>query len=593
MDKRSFLAIAVTFVILLVWQMLYIAPQQKKAAQRKEALRIEQAARDSAQALEEGSSYQEPQDTAAAPSETAEETVQDRELPAEGMIKPRADAAEKKIMVRTRDMNVWLTSYGGEVTKVELDKYERKSGGPVELIPEGERGAAALSIEKDGRWQKLSALDFDVTVNGREAADGEKIDLTGQSGEAEIVFSRTGKDGARIEKHYRFSSEGYEVELSVSITREGELRQSQGYAVSWESGIALNEKDHRGELRQLAALGRVGEENYKEGVGKFSKEKTKGPNPGMVSWAGVRSKYFLCALITKEERSGALVLLGDRDRTMVGWSVQFPFRGDPRQVSDTFALYMGPLDMKALKAYDVGLEKTIDLGRMRFFSTFILRLMIWMKKFIPNYGLIIIIFSVLTKVLFYRLTHKSFKSMKDMQKLQPRLKELQEKYKDEKEKLNKETMKLYKEAGVNPLGGCLPLLLQMPVFLALFNVLRNTIELRGAPFAWWIKDLSSPDVLFSFGARLPFLGNEFHLLPILMGGAMLLQSKMGGGQTTPAAQTKMMTAMMPIVFTFIFYSMPSGLVLYWLVNNLFAIIQQYYVQKEIEKEEKEVKVAAV
>jgi YidC/Oxa1 family membrane protein insertase len=217
--------------------------------------------------------------------------------------------------------------------------------------------------------------------------------------------------------------------------------------------------------------------------------------------------------------------------------------------------------------------------------------MIWMGSFIPNIGVVIIILSILTKVLFYRLTHKSFKSMKDMQRLQPKLKELQEKYKDDKNKLNQATMALYKEAGVNPLGGCLPLLFQMPVFIALFSVLRNTIELRGAPFVLWINDLSSPDVLFDHGVNLPFLGSELHLLPLLMGVAMYVQSKTGGGSPTggPAAgaagQQKMMQTMMPIMFTVLFYGMPSGLVLYWLVNNIFSIVQQYIVHRQIESED--------
>jgi YidC/Oxa1 family membrane protein insertase len=201
---------------------------------------------------------------------------------------------------------------------------------------------------------------------------------------------------------------------------------------------------------------------------------------------------------------------------------------------------------------------------------------------------IIIIVSALTKLLFYRLTHKSFKAMKDMQRIQPKLKEIQEKYKGDRDRQNKEVMKLYKEAGVNPLGGCLPLLLQMPVFIALYNVLSNTIELRRAPFVGWINDLSVPDTLFRWKASLPFIGSEFHLLPILMGGAMLYQSKLGGSPTgdgVPQAQTKMMTYLMPVIFTIFFYGMPSGLVLYWLVNNVLSIVQQYFVQKELEHEE--------
>ena len=257
-------------------------------------------------------------------------------------------------------------------------------------------------------------------------------------------------------------------------------------------------------------------------------------------------------------------------------------------MEESFVCYLGPLDMETLKGYGIGLERTIDLGRLRFLSVIVLRFMTFLKRFIPNYGLIIIIMSVLTKVLFYRLTHKSFKSMKDMQRLQPRIKELQEKYKDDKTKLNEKMMHLYKEAGVNPLGGCLPLLLQMPVFIALFNLLRNTIEIRNAPFFLWINDLSSPDVLFRFGVSLPIVGNEFHLLPILMGAAMVLQSKMGAsptGEATPQAQTKMMSTAMPIIFTVFFYGVPSGLVLYWFVNNILTIVQQYYVHKQAEKEE--------
>jgi YidC/Oxa1 family membrane protein insertase len=246
--------------------------------------------------------------------------------------------------------------------------------------------------------------------------------------------------------------------------------------------------------------------------------------------------------------------------------------------------------MKALKAYGVGLEKTIDLGwvYLRPLSVGILWLMVWMERFIPNYGVVIIILSLLTKLLFYRLTHKSFKAMKDMQRIQPKLKEIQEKYKGDRDRQNKEVMKLYKEAGVNPLGGCLPLLLQMPVFFALYSVLSNTIELRNAPFVSWINDLSAPDRLFGWKASIPIVGNEFHLLPILMGGAMIWQSKMGGsptGESVPAAQTKMMTYLMPVIMTVFFYSMPSGLVLYWLVNNVATIVQQHIAQKELDAEQ--------
>jgi YidC/Oxa1 family membrane protein insertase len=172
--------------------------------------------------------------------------------------------------------------------------------------------------------------------------------------------------------------------------------------------------------------------------------------------------------------------------------------------------------------------------------------------------------------------------MRDMQMLQPKLQVLKEKYKDDRQKLSQETMRVYKEAGVNPLGGCLPMLLQMPVFIALFSVLRNTIEVRQAPFFGWINDLSQQDVLFELPFSLPLIGSAVSVLPILMGASMLLQSKIGGsiaGPSSTTTQPKAFIYMLPIVFTFLFYRMPSGLVLYWLVNTVLSIGQQYYINK--------------
>ena len=587
MDKRSLVAILVTFGILIAWQMIYVRPRQQEAAR----VRTEQAWEDSiaaAEAVELAATEPSPIQQ----EQTGEETpapAEDNVPAAEGGL--FAEGGEDvSITVDTGPMVVSLTSRGGEISSVELTEYERFGGGFVELVPEDSGGGVSLSVEKDGRWIGLSGVRFSVLVNGREAISGERVVLGEGTEEAEIAFVRESADGELIEKRFRFVRGSYEAALAVVIGREGTLRDTGAYSVSWSCGLALNEKDTKWEKRQLASMGRVGENIYTESARSFGKTGLK-EEEGVIVWAGARSKYFLSAVLTETQRTGKLGMIGDKELSQIGWAVTYPFTGDPRLVRDEYTLYLGPLDIKALKAYGVGLEKTIDLGRLRFFSKFILDLMIWMGGFIPNMGVVIIILSILTKVLFYRLTHKSFKSMKDMQRLQPRLKELQDKYKDDKTKLNQATMALYKKAGVNPLGGCLPLLFQMPVFIALFSVLRNTIELRGAPFVLWMNDLSSPDVLFDFGVKLPFLGSEFHLLPLLMGVAMFVQSKTGGGSPTggPAAgaagQQKMMQTMMPIVFTVLFYNMPSGLVLYWLVNNIFSIVQQYIVHRQIESED--------
>jgi YidC/Oxa1 family membrane protein insertase len=597
MDKRSLLAIVATLVVLLLWQALYLGPKQREVMKRRTAAQRERAVQDSIAAVEASRETPAPAvDTSVPPETKPAETVPVRgeeRRPAEGAGMLSAIVGEAPVVsmkVATDRIVVTLNSRGAEIASVRLLAFEGPDGEWVELVPPGKTGGFALALREGRERESLSGIVFEAVVNGETITGDREFEIAGSTEPLTITFRANGPGGPVVEKRYTFRNGAYEVGLSVSIGREDGLQRSDAFDISWDCGMAVTEGVARSDLQQFAAMARLGEEYYKETLRKFGKETEKIKGEAMVVWAGAKTKYFLSAIIPERQRSGSVSLEGNSAEGFIGYSVQYPFRGDPRLVEENFVCYLGPLDMDALKTYGVGLEKTIDLGRLRFLSVFVLNFMTFLKRFIPNYGVIIIILSVLTKVLFYRLTHKSFKSMKDMQRLQPRIKELQEKYRDNKQKMNEEMMRLYKEAGVNPLGGCLPLLLQMPIFIALFNVLRNTIELRKAPFALWINDLSSPDTLFRFGVSLPFVGNEFHLLPILMGAAMVLQSKMGAsptGEAAPATQTKMMSTLMPIIFTVFFYSMPSGLVIYWFVNNVLTIVQQYYVHKEVEREEVE------
>jgi YidC/Oxa1 family membrane protein insertase len=199
----------------------------------------------------------------------------------------------------------------------------------------------------------------------------------------------------------------------------------------------------------------------------------------------------------------------------------------------------------------------------------VLAALVAMHKYIPNYGVVLIIFSILVKIIVYPLTRKSYQSMRQMSTVQPKLKALKEKYAKDPQKLNKATMALYKEEGVNPMGGCLPMLIQMPLLFALFQVFRSTIELRGAPFMLWITDLSAPDTLFEIG------GFPINILPLLMGISMLLQQRMTP-TTGQAGQQKQMMYFMNIFFIFIFYKFPSGLNLYYTLFNVLTILQQKY-----------------
>jgi YidC/Oxa1 family membrane protein insertase len=237
----------------------------------------------------------------------------------------------------------------------------------------------------------------------------------------------------------------------------------------------------------------------------------------------------------------------------------------PQQsVKIPYRVYLGPKAEKPLKAVGVEAEKLIDFG----WFTVVAKPLLWFINLThtatKNYGIDIILISILIKLIFLPLTQISFKSMKEMQKVQPEMARLRETYKNDKARLQQEIMLLYKRRKVNPMSGCLPMVIQIPFFIALYNALQNTIEMRHAPFFWWIQDLSAKDPIY--------------ITPIIMGATMVIQQKMTPTTADPS-QAKMML-MMPVVFTFMFLNFPSGLVLYWMVNNILTIGHQYYMNKK-------------
>ena len=298
MDKRSLTAILITFGILIAWQMVYVRPRQQEAARA----RIEQAREDSIAAAEaEEYAALQPESTIQEPA--AEQAAPAVERAPEGGGFFSEGGEEISVTVDTGPMVVRLTSRGGEIQSVELPRYERFGGGFVELVPEGMSGGVSLSVEKGGRWTGLSGVRFSTLVNGREALDGERVVLGEGTETAEIVFVRESPDGGLIEKRFRFVRGGYEAGLTIAIGREGELRDTGAYSVSWSCGLALNEKDTKWETRQMASMGRVGEDIYTEAARSFGKTGLK-EQEGVVVWAGVRSKYFLTAILTGTQRTG-------------------------------------------------------------------------------------------------------------------------------------------------------------------------------------------------------------------------------------------------------------------------------------------------
>jgi YidC/Oxa1 family membrane protein insertase len=368
-----------------------------------------------------------------------------------------------------------------------------------------------------------------------------------------------------IVKEFWFKDGTYDFELKLSGSLIGE-----DYALQWPSGLAASENNLKEEEGYVQAMALQGDELLK------TKSDPTGLREGITSWIAIRTKYFMAAALPKiRGNSAELTVKKIKPATGNGeWklsSFRLGMDAASNGESNTIVVYLGPLEYKTLKAYGVGLEKLMDYGMViiRPFSIACDYTMQFLNRIVGNWGWTIIIFSILVKALLYPLTYKSMKSMKEMQALQPKVAALKEKLKNDPQRLNAETMKLYKDHGVNPLGGCLPVILQMPVLFALFAVFRSTIMFRQAGFLGLIHDLSGPDRMIPFGS------SGINVLPVLMGGSTFIQQKM----TMQDPKQKAMMYMMPIFLTFIFYSMSAGLNLYYLMFNILSIAQDLWMRR--------------
>lgn len=282
---------------------------------------------------------------------------------------------------------------------------------------------------------------------------------------------------------------------------------------------------------------------------------------GTVNWIGYTSKYFLAAIMPQDPSSTSNLagVIEKPNDSIVETAMKMKGGGN-------FRVFVGPKEFDYLKKFNLQLDKSVDFGWFGVIARPLVQLLKFFNRYLHNYGLAIILVTILIKLVFYPLSQKSYQSMSKMKAIQPKIAKMKEKYKDDKARQQKEMMDLYRTHKVNPFGGCLPIVVQIPVFFGLYRGLMVAIELRHAPFFWWIQDLAAKD--------------PYYITPILMGITMLLQQKMSP-TTGDAMQAKMML-FMPIIFTFMFLNFPAGLVLYWLVNNILSIGQQYMVMKKTE-----------
>ena len=411
--------------------------------------------------------------------------------------------------------------------------------------------------------------------------DGNPVDLSGPwlskntssyksiKNEETLEYSLEVAPGVFIRKSLVFKPDDYSILVKIHSEDIKNIIH-RDMLFSWGGGLSSTEKDTKDDKTYFNSYVYQGGE-LEELKTKMGEEEKKSFN-GETSWCAIRTKYFVATLIPEtptDIRSASLIGAGDSLETH-----KMSFILDPHN-QNSFVLYLGPLEYDRIKSLGVQVDEIMDFGWafIRPISKGVLYALTRMHEHIPNYGFVLIVFSFVVKILVFPLTKKSYQSTAAMQKIQPQVNSLREKYKNNPQKLNQATMQLYKEKGVNPLGGCLPMLLQMPLLFALFIVFRTTIELRNEPFVFWIKDLSSPDVIFSLPFSIPIYGSNVAFLPILMVISTFVQQKMmSGGVQQP--QQKMMQYFMTGFFFLIFNTFPSGLNLYYTLFNVLTIAQQ-------------------
>ncbi|RKY49812.1 MAG: hypothetical protein DRP91_03320 [Candidatus Neomarinimicrobiota bacterium] len=468
------------------------------------------------------------------------------------------------------------SSGGGTLKSLILKNYKSIKGKDtvlVDLIPQGQEFPlynSFISIQGDS-----IKLNSPFKIKGPLPYPAKKYFTISGKDTLSLTFVLETEYGP-VTRKLTFYGNRYYITLYQDLTQIVDFIGTEYFSINWRSGLPTTERNTKDDLYYSGAYAYTGGELDKLTVksGKTASSTFK----GKVDWTALRSKYFTSAIIPQTNTYGYFLkgksFTKGRKEIWKKYEMQLQF---PVKTPATVKIYMGPLDYYAIKSLNINLEKIMNFGfsLIRPISKAILWLFIYVHKFIPNYGLVLILFSIFVKIILSPLTIKSMRSIRELQALQPKLAALTEKYKNDPQRLNMERMKLFKEHKINPMGGCLPILLQMPILWALFIIFRTTIELRQAPFMLWIKDLSAPDTIFTLPFSIPLYGSNVNVLPIIMLITTVLQQKFAS--TTVDKQQKIQSYLFSIIFFFIFNQFPSGLNLYYSLFNILTILQQKFI----------------
>jgi YidC/Oxa1 family membrane protein insertase len=581
MEKRAILAIILTFLVIMLWSVIqskFFPSAPIKEVKKEEIAPAEKVVEKKIDIKETKS---KPQKEAKLPSKT--KVVPKKEVSIETQnywaVFTSEDARLKHFKLKKYEdrveespLTIKLTQFVEDILGKKIE--EPKKPEPLDLVNTGEKEGLPLRISFITPLPSSSDENWEV--------EKEQLRLVNTGEKGEITFTKSLENGWKVLKRYRFSSDQYAIDLEVEVQNNSSKEIISQLELEWIGKIELakladeGNKDYglksvffKNNKVETKDLGGTGSSGCIPGCGtqKRKIEPFETSDKGDIRWYAFTGEYFTALLISPPtEKNITLSVKGDEKNLLQASVITSPFSIPSNQaVKIPYRIYMGPKEEGQLKTLGVSAEKLVDFG----FFTVVAKPLLWFLKLTntvtKNFGIDIIILSILIKIIFLPLTQISFKSMKAMQKVQPEMARLKETYKNDKARLQQEIMLLYKRRKINPMSGCLPMVIQIPVFIALYNALQYTIEMRHAPFFLWIKDLAAKDPIY--------------ITPLIMGATMVIQQKMTPSAADPA-QAKLFM-LMPVMFTFLFLNFPSGLVLYWLVNNILSIAHQYYLNKKV------------
>jgi YidC/Oxa1 family membrane protein insertase len=538
MEKNTILAVILSLLLFLLWSYFFTPKPSEKRTLPPQG--------------------QPGQEQESAPIGAAPQKLSPAPAPS-----PTLNQKARDVHVETRVFSAVFSENGASLKSFRLKNYRESvepnsreiemNRKPIYNLTTSLHGNSLAGLE--GAIYEASALNLDLIKNPQVRS---------------VSFRWTSPEGISLERTYTFRPDSYDFDLRVALANRSQ-KVFDDCVVLTLTGVPFEPNQGYYNTHGMVAF-------RNESLESKETKKVKQPETltGTFTWVGYQDNYFLAALIPPKALNASLKLASSENDRLLISLINPPVKLSPGQETTIgYTAYFGPKDLDLLHALNRKLEYAVDFGWFDIIAKPLHGFLKYIYEVVKNYGIAIIILTILIKILFWPLTNKSYKSMKAMQKLQPQMAKMREKYKGDKEKQNQELMALYRTHKVNPFGGCLPMIIQIPVFFALYKILAYSIEIRQQPFLWWINDLSAPDRLY-VGFNIPYVGG-LPVLTLLMGASMFIQQKMTPVAGDPA-QAKMMM-LMPIIFTFMFINFPSGLVLYWLINNILSIGQQCYINR--------------